>query len=100
MIEQIATLLIVLALIWIVIFQKREKKLDFMQFFMDDKSNLSFMRFGSFVCLWLFVYMVKRSIGAETVNIEIILMVGAAAFFPKLLQKFVEKYTGKNEDKK
>lgn len=100
MLEQITFLVIVLFFIGMVcytLFQKREKKIDLLQIIMDKHGDLSFMRFASFVCLWLFVWMVKRSIGMEAteVNIELILIVGALTFFPKLFQKFIEKYSEK-----
>jgi len=98
MLEQITLLVIVLFFIGIVcytLFQKREKKIDLLQIIMDQDGELSFMRFASFVCLWLFVWMVKRSYGLPEieVNIELILIVGALTFFPKLFQKFIEKYS-------
>ena len=94
-IDSIAILLIVLIFGYIVLFQKREKKLDLMTLFMNGTDQISWMRFASFVCLWLFVWMVKRSVGlpTENVNMELIVIVGVATFAPKLLQKFIEKYT-------
>ena len=92
-IDSVVILLIVLIFGYVVLFQRREKRLDLMAIFMDDKKEMSFIRFASFVCLWLFVWMVKRSIGAEIVNLELIVTVAGATFAPKLIQKFIEKYT-------
>ena len=93
--DSVAILLIVVIFGYIVLFQKREKKLDLMTLFMNGTDQISFMRFASFVCLWLFVWMVKRSVGLEAteVNMELIVIVGVATFAPKLLLKFIEKYT-------
>ena len=99
MLENLIILILVLFFIWVVLFQKRGDKrgIDLMKMFTGDDGNMSFMRFASFICLWLFVWIVKRSVGVpvEEVNLELIVIVGGLAFFPKLIQKFVEKYANK-----
>ena len=59
-ISQFTVLIIVIAVLWIMLFQKREPKFDLMQIFMEkdkDTGELkpSFIRFGSMVCLGLLV---------------------------------------------
>lgn len=99
MIGQIALLICVLVLAWVILFQKRETKFDILQILVE-RGKPSYTRFGSIVCLGLFVWIVKRSIGLpfEQVNIELILIVGILAFFPKLLQKIVEARIEKDKD--
>ncbi len=91
-IKEIIPLLIILLFFWSLMFQKRDKPIDLMDIFKDDNNNLSFIRFGSMVCLLLLVWLVKFSAEKLTDKWLIILVfiVALSTFAPKALQKFAE----------
>ena len=87
-------------LILVLFFVLKMWKIDLAEIFKDNKGKLSFIRFESTVALGLMVWVVKRSIGVEVseVKLELIVILGILAFFPKLFQKMVEKYAGKKNE--
>lgn len=59
-----------------------------MNLFKDDKGNWSLMRFQSFSCYILFVYLCIWK--TSEVSFDILALIGLLAFFPKMIQKFAE----------
>ncbi len=95
MIGQITQLVIVLFIMIMAIYYK----VNIFEILMDENRKLSSGRVGMMICVWLFVWTVKRSIDIplDNVNMALILMVGLLAFFPKLAQKVIEKYLSNNK---
>lgn len=90
-------LIVLLGLIALVIILNKEHHL--IEFFLDNKGKVSYIRLSSLVCLYLLVvYVIQFANSIEKITgtgwgdvkviVLIILVIGA--FFPKLLQKFIE----------
>jgi hypothetical protein len=93
-------LIILLILVAIVIVLSKEHKL--IEFFEEGSGKISFMRLSSLICLYLltvYVIQMANNIGSITgtgwgdVRVIVLLILMVGAFFPKLLQKIIEKKT-------
>jgi uncharacterized membrane protein len=91
----------ILSVIFIVYFlyDILKHKFSFYEMLSDNRGNISSMRFMSFMCFWLFVWMVIHGVLTNTFNFDIVLIVGCLAFFPKLFQKYVEAYLERGQKK-